>query len=225
MARGWIARSQREKELEHYVEGEWGPDRQRRFVRRMSFAVLLIMMLVMSIFVASVARQNDVEESYAIVYSAPSELYAGVFDLPLEVQKDLAVANITLRLDIPAWKVHETRQMTYFNRTVDGAVLHYLRMPPLNGQVVRDTERDQVEFTLRIDIVTPNPEVASIKFLGKANVIQGLVTNHPDEPLVELTYYKGRVRLRSDRMVEVVNLPDRDDVEYWFLQFSRTRLS
>jgi hypothetical protein len=148
-----------------------------------------------------------------------------VFDLPLEVQKDLAAANITLRLDIPAWDVHETRQMTYYNKTVDGVVLHYLRMPALNGQVVRDTDREQVQFTLRIDIVTPNPEVAALKFLGKANVIQGKVTNHPEEPLVELTYFKGRVRLRSDKMVRVINLPERDDVEYWFLQFSRTKLS
>ena len=225
MARGWIARSEREKELEVHIEGEWGPDRQRRLLRRTTFAVLIIMMLVMAIFIASVATQNDIEESYAVVYSAPSELYAGVFDLPLEVQKDLAAANITLRLDIPAWNVHETRQMTYFNRTVDGVVLHYLRMPALNGQVVRETDSEQVQFTLRIDIVTPNPEVAAFKFLGKANVMQGLVTNHPDGPLVELTYYKGRVRLRSDEMIRVINLPEREDVEYWFLEFSLTRLS
>ncbi len=225
MARGWIARSEREKELEVHVEGEWGPSRQRKFVRRMTFAVLLVMMLVMAIFVTSVANQNKVEESYAVVYSAPGELYIGVMDLPVEVQKDLSQAEITMRLDIPAWKVEVVREMTYFNRTSEGTVLHYLRMTAINGQVVRETEREQVEFTLRIDIVTPNPEVAALKFLGKSNIIQGKVSNHPDDPLVELTEFKGKVKLRSGNTIEVRNLPEREDVEYWFLKFTRTRLS
>ena len=88
----------------------------------------------------------------------------------------------------------------------------------------------------RFDAVTATPlgpvgirmtgdSVAELRFLGDRNRIEGTVTNHPDKPMVELTEYGKGVALIDDKLVRVKNEPRSDNVEYWFVQFSRTKLS
>jgi hypothetical protein len=225
MARGMVGRSDRERDLEHHIESAWGPSRRERFMSRLLIVSTMVIILVVVMFVVSVTLHTAVEEQYAVVYSSPSELYIGILDISQPAWDDLEVAEITLTLDIPAWKVHVIRELTYFNKTSDGQRLDYLRMPSISGQVAREVSGKEVDFELRITIVTPSPEVDDLKFLGTSNVFKGRVTNDPDKPLVELTSAAQGVHLKGDSIVEVRNSPNREDVEYWFLQFTRTRLS
>ena len=226
MARGWIAPSKGETELADQVERSWGPSRKERMMRRMAIAVVLVMMFVMAIFVTMVILQTEVEENYALVYSAPSEMYVGHLDLTGSGWDSfLDSTTITLTLTIPDWNVSITRDMVFMNRTVDGTTSGYLRMTPITGQVLRDVSGQRVAFTVRIHVETPHAEVAKLRFLGDSNRLEGTVTNHPDKPLVVLTSHGKGVVLIDDELVEVRNEPRSSNVDYWFLQFSRTQLS
>ena len=226
MARSFIARSKGEEDLAKQVEESWGPSRKEKLMRRMAIAVVLIMMFVMAVFVTMVTLQTSVEENYAVVYSAPNELYIGQLDLEASEWDSFHTATtMTLTFTIPEWNVSITRELAYRNRTVDGTTLDYLRMAPITGQVLEDVSGQRVVFTIRIEIVTPHAEVAKLKFLGNSNSFTGTVTNHPDKELVELTSAGNGVVLVDGKLVEVRNDPKLDNVEYWFLQFSRTKLS
>ena len=180
----------------------------------------------MATFVASVYLQTSVEESYAIVFSAPTELYIGQLHLSDSGWDSFHTATtITLRLQIPDWDVNVTRTLTYFNRTSDGSRIDYLRMAPITGQVVRDTSGQRVPFSIDIEIVTPSQEVSELRFLGNGNFYTGTITNDPDKALVTMASVPHGVVLVDDRRIEVRNEPQRTDVEYWFLQFTRTKLS
>lgn len=226
MVRGWIAQSKGEEDLAKQVEASWGPSRKEKLMRRMAIAIVLIMMFVMAVFVTMVTLQTSVDENYAVVYSAPNELYIGQLDLEeSEWDSFLTATTMTLTFTIPEWNVSITRELAYFNRTVDGTTLDLLRMAPITGQVLKDVSGQRVVFTIRIEIVTPHAEVAKLKFLGNSNSFTGTVTNHPDKQLVELTSAGKGVVLVDGKLVEVRNDPKLDNVEYWFLQFSRTKLS
>ena len=226
MVRGWIAQSKGEEDLAKQVEASWGPSRKEKLMRRMAIAIVLIMMFVMAVFVTMVTLQTSVDENYAVVYSAPNELYIGQLDLEeSEWDSFLTATTMTLTFTIPEWNVSITRELAYFNRTVDGTTLDLLRMAPITGQVLKDVSGQRVVFTNRIEIVTPHAEVAKLKFLGNSNSFTGTVTNHPDKQLVELTSAGKGVVLVDGKLVEVRNDPKLDNVEYWFLQFSRTKLS
>ncbi len=226
MARGWIAPSKGEKDLAVQVERTWGPSRKEKLMRRMAIAIVLIMMLVMAIFVSMVVLQTHVEENYAVVYSAPSELYIGQLDLTASGWHSfLTATTMTLTLTVPEWNVTITRDLAYFNRSVDGTTLDYLRMAPISGQVVKDVSTERVEFTVRIGIVTPNAEVAKLKFLGDANKFEGTVTNHPDKQVLLLTSSGKGVSEVGGTKVLVRNDPRMENLEYWFVQFTRTKLS
>jgi hypothetical protein len=226
MARGWIGRTKGEEELALQVEKSWGPDRKERTMRRMAIAIVMIMMFVMAVFVVMVFLQTEVEESYAIVYSAPNEMYIGDLELTGSGWYSFQTATtITFHLNIPEWNVSVSQEMVYTNRSVDGTTLHFLRMAPISDQVLKDVSGRRVEFTVRIEIVTPSLEVSKLKFLGNSNTFKGTVTNDPDKPLLVLTDGGKGVVVVDDRKVEVRNDPRRDDVDYWFLQFSSTKLS
>jgi len=226
MARGWIAPSEKETELARHVEGTWGPSRKEKLMRRMALAVVLVMMFVMAVFVTMVTLQTHVEENYAVVYSAPNEMYIGQLQLEPSAWSSFKEATtLTLTFTIPDWNVSVTRDLVYFNRTSNGDRLDYLRMAPITGQVLKDVSSRRVAFSVRITIETPHAEVAKMKFLGDSNHIDGTVTNHPDRELVELEFAGKGVVLVNGKSVEVRNDPKRDDVEYWFLQFTRTKLS
>ena len=226
MARGSAIRVKGEDDLAQQVESNWGPSRKEKMMRRMAIAVVLVMMFVMAVFLTMVTLQTAVEENYAVVYSAPNEMYIGQLDLSASGWHSfLTATTLTLHFDIPKWNISITRDLTYMNRSVDGTTLDFLRLAPITGQVLRDVSSDRVEFSVRIEIVTPHAEVSKIKFLGDSNNFKGTVTNHPDKQLVELTSSGSGVRLVKDKIVEVRNDPKRDDVEYWFLQFTRTKLS
>ena len=226
MVRGWIAQSKGEEDLAKQVEASWGPSRKEKVMRRMAIAVVLIMMFVMAVFVTMVTLQTSVEENYAVVYSAPNELYIGQLDLEeSEWDSFLTATTMTLTFTITEWNVSITRELAYFNRTVDGTTLDLLRMAPITGQVLEDVSGQRVVFTIRIEIVTPHAGVAKLKFLGNSNSFTGTVTNHPDKQLVELTSAGKGIVLVDGKLVEVRNDPKLDNVEYWFLQFSRTKLS
>lgn len=226
MARGSAIRVKGEEDLAKQVESNWGPSRKEKLSRRMAIAVILVMMFVMAVFLTMVTLQTTVEENYAVVYSAPNEMYIGQLDLSASGWHSfLTATTLTLYFDIPAWNISITRDLVFMNRSVGDETLGFLRLAPITGQVLRDISSERVEFTLRIEIVTPHVEVAKIKFLGDSNSFKGTVTNHPDKHLVVLTSSGSGVKLVKDRMVEVRNDPKRDDVEYWFLQFTRTKLS
>jgi preprotein translocase subunit SecG len=226
MARGWIAPSKGEQDLAKQVEASWGPDRKEKMLRRMAWAVVLVMMMVMAIFITMVTLQTDVEDNYAVVYSAPNELYIGQLDLSASGWHSfLTATTLTLTLTIPDWNVTEARDLTYFNRSIEGTTLHYLRLTPITGQVHKDVSRQRVEFTVHIEIVTPNAEVSKLKFLGNANTFDGTVTNHPSKTLVVLESGGKGVVVVDDKRVEVRNDPKLDNVDFWFLQFTRTKLS
>jgi hypothetical protein len=226
MARGWIAPSKGEGELAKQVEDNWGPVRKDKMLRRMALAVVLVMMFVMALFVVLVTLQTDIEENYAAVYSAPNEMYIGDLSLSASGWHSFDTATtMTLTLSIPSWNVTETRDLTYFNRTVDGTTFHYLRMVAITGQVHKDVSSNRVEFTVRIEIDTPNAEVSALKFLGDANNFRGTVTNHPNKDLVVLESGGKGVVLVDDDRIEVRNDPKLDNVDFWFLQFTRTKLT
>jgi hypothetical protein len=170
--------------------------------------------------------QTAVEESYAIVYSAPTELYIGHLSLSTSGWDSfLTATTMTLRLQIPDWGVNVTRELTYLNRTSEGYRMDYLRMAPISGQVIRDTSGQRVPFSVSIEIVTPSQEVSELRFLGNGNSFTGTVTNDPGKALVTMVSTPHGVVLVDDRRVEVRNEPQRPDVEYWFLQFTRTKLT
>lgn len=226
MARGSAIRVKGEEDLAKQVESNWGPSRKEKLSRRMAIAVILVMMFVMAVFMTMVTLQTTVEENYAVVYSAPNEMYIGQLDLSASGWHSfLTATTLTLHFDIPAWNISITRDLVFMNRSDGDETLGFLRLAPITGQVLRDVSSERVEFTLRIEIVTPHAEVSKIKFLGDSNSFKGTVTNHPDKPLVVLTSSGSGVKLVKERMVEVRNDPKRDDVEYWFLQFTRTKLS
>jgi hypothetical protein len=226
MARGWIAPSKGEKDLAKQIEDSWGPSRKERMMRRMAWAIVLVMMFVMAIFVTMVTLQTEVEDNYAVVYSSPNEMYIGNLDLSASGWHSFNTATtITLTFSIPQWNITETRDLTYFNRSVEGTTLHYLRMAPITGQVHKDVSRQRVEFSVRVEIVTPSAEVSKLKFLGNANTFTGTVTNHPDKDLVVLESHGKGVVLINDKRVEVRNDPKLDNIDFWFVQFTRTKLS
>lgn len=226
MARGWIGRSDGERDLEVHIEDQWGPSRKEKLLRRSALVLVLIMMLIMASFVASIFLQTSVEDSFAIVYSAPTELYIGQLHLSSSGWNSfLTATTMTLRLQIPDWDVNVTRKLTYFNRTSDGSRVDYLRMAPISGQVVRDTSGQRVPFSVSIEIVTPSQEVSELRFLGNGNSFSGTVTNDPGKALVTMVSTPRGVVLMDDKRVDVRNEPQRSDVEYWFLQFTRTKLS
>lgn len=226
MARGWVAPAKGERELADQVERTWGPSRKEKLLRRMAIAIVLVMMLVMAIFITMVMLQTSVEENYAVVYSAPNEMYVGHLDLTGSGWDSfLNHTTITLTLTIPAWNISITRDMAFMNRTVDGTPRGFLRMAPITGQVLRDVKAERVAFTVHIQVDTPHAEVAKLRFLGDSNRFEGTVTNHPDKPLVVLTSYGKGVVLIDDKLIEVRNEPKSSNVDYWFLQFSRTKLS
>jgi hypothetical protein len=226
MARGWIAPSKGEQELAEQAERSWGPARKEKLLRRMAIAIVLVMMLVMAIFITMVVLQTAVEENYTVVYSAPNEMYVGDLDLSGSGWDSfLNATTLTLTFTIPKWNVSVSREMTFVNRTVDGSPRGFLRMAPITGQVQRDVSGERVPFYVRVTVETPHAEVAKLRFLGDRNRIEGTVTNHPDKPMVELTEYGKGVALIDDKLVRVKNEPRSDNVEYWFVQFSRTKLS
>jgi len=226
MARGWIAPSKGEEDLAKHVEDAWGPSRKEKLMKRMAIGMTLVMILVMAIFVSMVSNQSSVEENIAVVYSAPNEIYVGQLDLePSGWDSFLNATTMTLTFSIPAWNVSISRELIYFNRTIDGTTVGYLRMAPITGQVVRDVTGQRVDFTVRIEIVTPHAKVAKLKFLGDANKFEGRVTNHPDKQMVQLTSAGKGVVLVDGKKVEVRNDPKLDNIEFWFVQFSRTKLS
>lgn len=223
---GMIGRSERERELEKHIEGSFGPSKREKFFKRMAIVVIIVVILLMSLFIASVLKQTEVEENYAVVYSAATELYAGQLDLSASGWDSLLTATtITIYWDIPDWNVHEIRELTYFNRTSENGQLDYFRMDPITGQVVRDVSRNLVDFTVRIVIVTPSAEVNDLKLLGTSNHFEGTATNHPDKAVVDLVSSGSGVKLMDKGQIEVRNEPKRTDVNYWFIQFTRTKLS
>lgn len=226
MPRGWIASSERERELARHVEGSWGPSRRETLFKRLAIVAVTIMVLALAVFVYTINDVNSVEESYVVVYSAPTELYIGQLDMSNSAWDALLTATtITLTLKIPDWGIEVTRELSYFNRTSDSGLVDFLRMDPITGQVARDTSGKRVEFTLRIEVVTPSAEVAKLRFLGDSNSLSGTVTNDPGKAVVELTSAGKGVKLVDGGKIEVRNEPQRLDVQYWFLQFTRTRLS
>jgi hypothetical protein len=226
MARGWIAPSKGEEDLAKQVERTWGPNRKEKLTRRMAIAMTLIMILVMAMFVTMVSLQSRVEENIAVVYSAPNEMYVGQLSLTGSGWHSfLTATTLTLTFSIPAWNVSITRDLVYTNRTVDGETMGYLRMAPITGQVHEDVSGSRVDFSVRIEIVTPNAEVAKLKFLGDANKFEGKVTNHPDKQMVQLTSAGKGVVVVDGKKVEVRNDPKLANIEFWFVQFSRTKLS
>lgn len=226
MARGWIAPSKGERDLADQIERSWGPSRKEKLMRRMAIAIVLVMMFVMAIFVTMVVLQTSVEENYAVVYSAPNDMYVGQLALTGSGWDSfLNATTMTLTFTIPAWNISETRDMSFVNRTVDDSTQGFLRMVPISGQVLRDVSGQRVAFTVHIDVETPHAEVAKLRFLGSSNRIEGTVTNHPDKPLVEVTSSGKGVVLIDDKLIEVRNEPKSSNVNYWFLQFSRTKLS
>jgi hypothetical protein len=226
MARGWIAPSKGEQELAEQAERSWGPSRKEKLIRRMAIAIVLVMMLAMALFITMVVLQTAVEENYTVVYSAPNEMYVGDLDLSGSGWDSfLNATTITLTFDIPKWNVSVSREMTFLNRTIDGSPRGFLRMAPITGQVQRDISGERVAFYVRITIETPHAEVAKLRFLGDKNRIEGTVTNHPDKPLVQLTEFGDGVSVIDDKVVKVKNQPRSDKVEYWFVQFARTKLS
>lgn len=223
---GMIGRSERERELEKHIEGEWGPSRKEKFFKRMAIVVIIVVILLMTFFLASVFQQSAVEENYAVVYTAATEMYVGQLDLSASAWDSLLTATtITMYLDIPDWNVHETRELTYFNRTSEDGQLDFFRIDPITGQVVRDVSGKRVDFSVRIVIETPSAEVKDLKLLGTSNHFEGTVTNDPDKAVVELDSSGSGVKLIDKGKIEVRNEPKRTDVQYWFLQFTRTRLS
>ena len=226
MARGWIGRSDGERELEEQVERSWGPHRRENFFKRMAIVIVLIMILIMALFVGSLWNATTVEDTYAVVYTGSTEMYIGQLNLSQSGWDSLITATtITFYLDIPDWKVAVVRDMTYFSRTVEGEQLDYLSMAPFTGQVLKDTSGKRVDFQVRIVIETPSVEVSKLKFLGTSNSFTGTLTNHPDKPVVELESSGKGVKLVDGGKIEVKNEPKRDDIEYWFVQFTRTKLS
>jgi hypothetical protein len=226
MARGWVAPSKGEEDLARQVEASWGPGQKAKAVRRMAIAMTLIMMLVMAIFVTMVTLQSHVEENIAVVYSAPNEIYVGQLSLSGSGWNSfLTATTLTLTFTIPAWNVSMSRELVYSNRTIDGTTLGYLRMAPITGQVHKDVSGDRVDFSVRIEMVTPSAEVAKLKFLGDANKFEGKVTNDPDKQMVQLTSAGQGVVLVDGKRVEVRNDPKLETVEFWFVQFSSTKLS
>ncbi len=223
---GMIGRSERERELEKHIEGSWGPSRREKFIKRMAIVVIFAVLLLMVIFIISVLQQTTVEENYAVVYTAATELYIGQLDLSASGWDSLINATtITLYLDIPDWNVNEVRELTYFERISEGDRLDYLRMDPITGQVVRDVSSKRVDFSIHIEIETPSAEVNELKFLGTSNRFEGTVTNHPDKAVVDLVSSGKGIKLMDNGKVEVRNEPKRTDVQYWFVQFTRTKLS
>ena len=223
---GMIGRTERERELEKHIEGTWGPSRKEKIFKRMAIIVIIVVLLLTVVFIYSVLQQKAVEENYAVVYTASTEMYVGQLDLSASGWDSLLTATtITLYLDIPDWNVHEIRELTYFNRTSEDGQLDYLRMDPITGQVVRDVSSKRVDFSVRIVIETPSAEVNDLKFLGTSNHFEGSVTNHPDKAVVELVSSGNGVKLVDKGKIEVRNEPKRTDVQYWFVQFTRTQLS
>ncbi len=226
MARGMIGRTDRERELEEHIEGTWGPQRRENLFKRMAIIVVLVMILSMALFVGSLWNVTSVEDTYAVVYTGSTEMYIGQLDLSASAWDSLITATtITLYLDIPDWDVAVVREMTYFNRTVEGERLDYLSIAPFTGQVLKDTSGRRVDFQVRIVIETPSVEVSKLRFLGTSNSFTGTLTNHPDKPVVELGSSGKGVELVGNGKIEVRNEPERTDIEYWFVQFTRTQLS
>jgi hypothetical protein len=221
-----IGRSERERDLEKWVEGTWGPERREQMFKRLAMVAAVVVISGLALFVVFVSFQTTVDEHYAVAFSASSELYVGQLDLSGPAWDSLMESEITLTLDIPDWGIHEVRELTYFNRSSGGQRLDFFRMAPLSGQLSGEKDRAEADFTLKVRIVTASPEVNDLKFLGRSNTITGKVSNHPDKPPVELISSAKGVRLKDgDKVIEVRNEPYRDDIEYWFLQFTRTRLS
>ncbi|NOQ53859.1 MAG: hypothetical protein GQ558_04550, partial [Thermoplasmata archaeon] len=99
---GMIGRTERERELEKHIEGTWGPSRKERLFKRMAIIVIVVVLLLMVIFVGTVLRQTTVEENYAVVYTASTEMYVGQLDLSTSGWDSLLTAtSITLYFDIP----------------------------------------------------------------------------------------------------------------------------
>ncbi len=223
---GMIGRSERERELEKHIEGSWGPSKREKLFKRMAIVVIIVVILLMSFFLYSVFQQTTVEENYAVVYSAAMEMYAGQLDLSASAWDSLLTATtITLYLDIPDWNVHETRELTYFNRTSEDGQLDFFRITPITGQVLRDVSGKRVDYSVRITIETPSAEVKDLKLLGTSNHFEGTVSNHPDEAVVEIVSAGDGIKLMDKGKIEVRNEPKRSDVQYWFVQFTRTKLS
>ncbi len=223
---GMIGRSERERDLEKHIEGSWGPNRREKFFKRMAIVVIMAVLLLMVMFIITVLQQTTVEENYAVVYTAATEMYIGQLDLSTSGWDSLINATtITLYLDIPDWNVHEVRELTYFSRISEDGQLDYFRMDPITGQVVRDVSSKRVDFSVRIEIETPSAEVNELKFLGTRNHFEGTVTNHPGKAVVDLVSSGKGIKLMDNGKVEVRNEPKRTDVQYWFVQFTRTKLS
>jgi hypothetical protein len=225
MARGWIAASERERELAVHVEGAWGPKRRESLIKRIAIVAIIVISLAAALFIWGVSSEVKVDESYAVAFSAPGEIYIGHLDLNDAGFSSLSDADISLTFEIPDWHVSLTRECTYFSRGSGDARLDYLSLEPLTGQFVGEKSRDKVEFVLRIEIVTPHPDVAKIKFLGRGNTIRGTVTNHPDGPMVVITDAGSLVRTLDSKVVEVQNSPPSEDAVFWTLRFTRSRLS
>ncbi len=225
MTRGWIASSERERQLAVHVEDSWGPKRRENLVKRITIFAIIVIAAAAILVLWGVASERDVPEQYAVAFSASGEIYIGHLDLNEAGFSSLGEAEITLTLEIPEWDVSLTRECTYFSRGSGGARLDYLSLTPLTGQVVGKKSREKVEFVIHIEIVTPHPEVAKIKFLGKGNTIRGTVTNHPDESMVVLTDAGSLVRTLDTRTIEVQNSPPSEDAIFWTFKFTSTRLS
>ena len=225
MTRGWIATSERERQLATHVEDAWGPKRRETLVKRIAIVAIIVIAAAAIFFVWGVASEGDVPEQYAVAFSASGEIYIGHLDLNDAGFSSLEEAEITLTFEIPEWDVSLTRECTYFSRGSGGARLDYLSFPPVTGQVVAKKSRAREEFVLHIKIITPHPDVAKIMFLGKGNTIRGTVTNHPDEPMVVLSDAGSLVRTLDTRTIEVQNSPPSEDAIFWTFKFSSTRLS
>jgi hypothetical protein len=225
MVRGWIASSERERQLAIHVEGAWGPKRRETLTKRIAIFAIIVIAAAAILFLWGVTSETNVPEQYAVAFSASGEIYIGHLDLNEAGFSSLAEADITLTLEIPEWDVKLTRECTYFTRGSGSARLDYLSLTPITGQVVGKKSRDRVEFVLNIKIVTPHPDVAKIKFLGKGNTIRGTVTNHPDEPMFILTDAGSQVRTLDSRTIEVQNSPPSEDAIFWTIKFTSTRLS
>ena len=225
MTRGWIASSERERDLARHVEGTWGPKRREDFFKRLAIVSIIVVVSVAILFIWGVSSQVKVDERYAVAFSAPGEIYIGHLDLNEAGFASLAEAEITLTFEIPEWDVSLTRECSYFSRGSGGGRLDYLSLVPITGQVAGKKRRDKVEFLMYIDIITPHPDVSKIKFLGNGNTIRGTVTNHPNEPMLTLSEANSLVKLLDNKVIEVQNDPPNEDAMFWMIKFTTTRLS
>jgi hypothetical protein len=225
MARGMVGPSEKERELADHVGKKYSMERRTEGKRVMAGAVGVIITVCIVAIVIGVAYQSAVPEQYTVMWFGPPDLYLGILNLTTAGEDFIKEAEFVLHLEIPGWRINEVRQMSYTERMVEGKRLDYLSGVPMNGQVTEKTSRKEVDFTLWLEIGTPNAEVAGLKLLGGTNRIEGTLCNHPDKDLVELSDSGPDVDLDDHKTIEIDNRPTLAGVNAWTIAFSKTQFT